>query len=48
MLDAGSWMLDKHGFQQRSKYLTMKEQISPPGAFNTDSDATVRPTKAAN
>ena len=48
MLDAGSWMLDKHGFQQRSKYVTMKEQTSLPGVFNTHSDATVRPTKAAN
>ncbi len=48
MLDAGSWMLDKYVFQQRSQYITMKEQISPPGVFNTHSDATVRPTKAAN
>jgi hypothetical protein len=46
MLDAGYWMLDKHVFQQRSKYLTIKEQTSPLCVFNTYSDAAVRPTKA--
>jgi hypothetical protein len=48
MLDAGYWMLDKHLFQQRSKYVKMKEQTSPPGVFSTHSDATMRPTKAVN
>ena len=54
MLDAGYWMLVEDSRRRREinmssnnvLNMTMKEQTSPPGVFNTHSDAAVHPTKA--